>query len=159
MISESCSASQPALGVTLCSLAMRPSMVRSAAVGRVSSRKTTKVSTRTATNTRPIRNMALTPCARRRQLGGKERPASRLHLLGEIQQLGVERYSRSLQLLSELGHDTGGAEAAQHLTVGTEPAFLEAKDVLHADDLFAHARDLRHVRDAARAVAHARDLQ
>src|SRR6185437_7325198 len=66
--------------------------------------------------------------------------------------------ARGLELFKKLWNDTGGAKAAENFVGGTQAALLEAEDVLEADDVLRHSGDFGEVRNASRAVTHARDL-
>src|ERR1019366_6134521 len=125
----------------LCTPATRARNARSAFLGRVSSIITEKVTTAIPTNTRTV-----------------SATSALLNFLRNVQQAGRQRNPGILQLLGELGHDSGGIEPAQDVSLRPQTVLLKQEDILQADDVAVGAGHFGHVGDAAGAVAHARDL-
>src|SRR5271165_2284535 len=123
--------------------AIRPSMTRSSALGRVSIITTAKVSPSTNMKTRQSRIMV---------------QGRALHLLRNFQQIHGERHTRGPQSLRELGNNSRRHEPANHLPIRSDTALLEEEDVLHADQIADRAGDLRYVGDAAGAITRSRYL-
>src|ERR1700733_8307350 len=66
--------------------------------------------------------------------------------------------ARHAQPLQESGTNARGLEYANHAAVLPDALFLKGEDLLHADHVLFHARDLGDVGDLAGAVPHARSL-
>src|SRR5262249_37804893 len=60
--------------------------------------------------------------------------------------------TRRLEPVCELGPNSGCRKGANHTPIGRYTVFFKNENVLHADDFFFHASDLRHVSDAPGSV-------
>src|SRR6266852_2090466 len=68
------------------------------------------------------------------------------------------RNARRFQLLRKFGADTSGSKGSQHTAIRSNSLFLENEDILHADYILFHPRDLSKMSHAPGTVTEARDL-
>src|SRR5258705_9487161 len=65
-----------------------------------------------------------------------------VHFLYALKHAGGQYYARDTKLFEEFGTDAAGPEFAGHSPIGSDSLFLETEDLVHADDVFFHTRNL-----------------
>src|SRR3981189_584207 len=65
-----------------------------------------------------------------------------VHFLHALKHTAGQYNARNAKLFKEFGADAAGLEYSRHSSIGPDSLFLEAEDLVHADDVLFHARNL-----------------
>src|SRR5260370_39074726 len=68
-----------------------------------------------------------------------------VHFLHALKHAAGQYNARNSKLFKEFGTDAAGLEYACHSSIGPDSLFLEAEDLMHADDVLFHTRNLCNV--------------